>query len=202
MTTTEKESVLTRWSRRKQASSNYEKERMDEISAELPNEPDETALDNIENNDRVDIHSLTDDDMPDIETLNEESDYAGFLSKNVSEGLRKLALQKLFHSKTYHLCDGLDDYDGNYTVFEKLDASIITADMKHRLEMEAQRSLEEMASEEIDNEQDSERQVDVAEDEISDDAQLTKNAAGSETTTDETDNQDNNQDILTDEETA
>ena len=39
---------------------------------------------------------LTDADMPPIETLTEDSDYTGFMSPEVSEELRKLALRKLF----------------------------------------------------------------------------------------------------------
>jgi len=187
MNTPEKESVLSRWSRRKHESSHSEK---NEITSEESGIADDAAVENAESTEGFDIHSLTDEDMPDIESLDEESDYSGFLSKNVSEGLRKLALQKLFHSKTYHICDGLDDYDGNYTVFEKLDTSIITVDMKHRLELEAQRSLEEMAAEETDKEHASELQTDIAEDEISADVRLTENTACSVTTHDETDHGD------------
>jgi hypothetical protein len=77
--------------------------------------------------------------MPDVETLNEDSDFSGFMSTGVSETLRKMALQKLFHGKSYNVRDGLDEYDGDYTSFEKLDPSVITCDMKHILEVEAEK---------------------------------------------------------------
>jgi hypothetical protein len=86
---------------------------------------------------------LTDEDMPDIATLVADSDYTDFLSPGVSEALRKLALRKLFHSEVFNIRDGLDDYDGDYTHFEKL-GSIVTSDMHHQIEMEAKRKAREM----------------------------------------------------------
>lgn len=81
--------------------------------------------------------------MPDLESLNETSDYSGFMSTNVSEALQKMALRQLFTSETYHIRDGLDEYDGDYTHFEKLDPSTITADMKHMLKVAERRLKEE-----------------------------------------------------------
>ena len=87
---------------------------------------------------------LTDEDMPPVETLTFDSDFSGFLSPNVSDRLRQLALRKLFHCEEFNVCDGLDDYDGDYTTFAKL-GDIVTADMKHQIEMEAQRQKEKLA---------------------------------------------------------
>ena len=67
-----------------------------------------------------DAHPLTDADMPPIETLTENSDYTGFMSPEVSEQLRKLALRKLFQGTVFKQRDGLDDYDDDFTKFEKL----------------------------------------------------------------------------------
>jgi len=86
---------------------------------------------------------LTDEDMPDIASLVPDSDYTDFLSPGVSEALRKLALQKLFHSEVFNIRDGLDDYDGDYTHFEKL-GGIVTSDMHHQIEMEAQRKARQL----------------------------------------------------------
>lgn len=96
----------------------------------------------------AELNKLTDEDMPDIETLDEDSDYAGFMSANVSEGLRKMALAKLFHGKSYNIRDGLDEYDGDYTYFEKLDPNVITSDMHHMIEVEAKRALAKKEQEE------------------------------------------------------
>ena len=86
--------------------------------------------------------ALTDADMPDIEALDEESSYADFLSSGVSEALRRKALRKLFHAATFNTCDGLDDYAEDYTTFEKL-GDVLTADMRHRMEMEEARKQAE-----------------------------------------------------------
>lgn len=88
---------------------------------------------------------LTDKDMPDIETMTADSNYADFFSSGVSDGLRKLALRKLFHNEEFNICDGLDEYDGDYTQFEKL-GSLVTADMQHQIELLAQREAEKLCA--------------------------------------------------------
>jgi len=93
---------------------------------------------------------LTDADMPDIETLTADSDYSGFLSPGVSEELRKLALRKLFNSDFFQIRDGLDDYDEEFTHFEKL-GDIITADMRFQMEQEAKAKLQQGLEVEVDN---------------------------------------------------
>jgi hypothetical protein len=85
-----------------------------------------------------------DEDMPPLESLNESSDYTGFLSPKVSESLRKLALRKLFHGSDFNLCDGLDDYDDDFTTFQAL-GDVITADLRHQMELEEQRKAEQQA---------------------------------------------------------
>jgi hypothetical protein len=124
------ENFLSRWSRRKQQAPGEQ--------PVLENTVAEAAVDNTE------LHLPGDADMPALESLTQDSDYSGFLSPKVSEALRKQALRKLFHSKAFNICDGLDDYDGDYTKFEKL-GDIITADMKHQIEMEARRQMQQLA---------------------------------------------------------
>ncbi len=91
---------------------------------------------------------LTDEDMPPLETLDEHSDFSGFMSPGVSQGLRKLALRKLFSSAGFNIRDGLDDYDDDFTSFEPL-GDLITSDMKHQAEMaeKRKREAEEKAAE-------------------------------------------------------
>jgi hypothetical protein len=62
----------------------------------------------------------TDQDMPSLESLNEESDYSGFLSPGVSDGLQRLALRKLFGAAKFQVRDGLDDYDTDYNLLQPL----------------------------------------------------------------------------------
>ena len=89
---------------------------------------------------------LCDKDMPDLNKLNEDSDYSGFLSPGVSDKLRKLALHQLFHGQSFNVCDGLDDYDEEFTSFESL-GDIVTADMRFQMEEEAKRKLQLAAEE-------------------------------------------------------
>ena len=91
--------------------------------------------------------ALTDADMPDIDTLGEDSDFTGFMSPGVSDKLRNLALRKLFHAPVFNIRDGLDEYDEDYTTFEKL-GDIVTCDMKHQIEVQERKRLEALEREE------------------------------------------------------
>ncbi len=156
----EKEGFASRWSRRKQEVAN------ETVVEDTPDVSEPVVGEEALAEQRLDkLNALTDEDMPDIETLNEDSDFSGFMSTGVSEALRKMALQKLFHGKAYNIRDGLDEYDGDYTSFEKLDPSVITCDMKHILEVEAEKLLaEEKTKEELLNAEISdEDNVEVAE---------------------------------------
>lgn len=101
---------------------------------------------------------LTDTDMPDISSLNENSDYSLFMSEGVSEKLRKLALRKLFSGAGFNIKDGLDDYDDDFTSFEGL-GDLITCDMKHQQEMKEKRELEEQQAKDL-NEREKARDTD------------------------------------------
>jgi hypothetical protein len=73
--------------------------------------------------------------LPHLDTLDETSDYSGFLSSEVTDELQRLALRKLFGSAQFNVRDGLDDYDEDYRSFEAL-GDTITADMRYRMERE------------------------------------------------------------------
>lgn len=140
MTQDSKESVLSRWSRRKHEAELAEP--IAETALPVENETEQTAL-------AAETESqplLTDADMPPIESLNEDSDFSGFMSAGVSDELRNLALRKLFRAPVFNIRDGLDEYDEDYTTFEKL-GDIVTADMKHRIEMQEQKLREKLAAE-------------------------------------------------------
>lgn len=130
--THEAESRLSRWSQRKQASRAVQNEQDNSVVAtSMEAETEEQAL-----------QPLTDEEMPPLESLTEESDYTGFLSPKVSDELRKLALRKLFHGSQFNICDGLDDYDEDFTKFAKL-GDVITAEMRQRAELEALKKLQQ-----------------------------------------------------------
>lgn len=86
----------------------------------------------------------SDEDMPPLDSLDEDSDYSGFLSPGVSEALRRRALRKLFMSAVFNIPDGLDDYDDDFTSFQAL-GDIVTSDMRHQAEMEAERAKQARA---------------------------------------------------------
>jgi len=135
-----KESVLSRWSRRKleaeQAAPAEAPTLPEEIESEAAAPPVEDAAQPV----------LTDADMPALDELTEDSDYSGFMSEGVSDELRNLALRKLFRAPVFNIRDGLDEYDEDYTSFEKL-GDIVTADMKHRIEMQQKKLREKLAAE-------------------------------------------------------
>ena len=87
---------------------------------------------------------LTDEDMPSLESLDENSDYSSFLSPGVSERLRRRALRRLFTSAVFNVPDGLDDYDDDFTSFEAL-GDIVTSDMRHQAEVEEERARQAQA---------------------------------------------------------
>ncbi len=134
---------VSRWSRRK-----HESRHRAEPAAGAGMNSEAVSADADEAGDRQQASEsrLTDADMPDIEGLDYDSDYRDFLSPGVSEHLRKLALRKLFHNEVFNIRDGLDEYDDDFTHFEKL-GGIVTSDMRHQMEMEARRKAEKMLAE-------------------------------------------------------
>ena len=140
MTRDSKESVLSRWSRRKLETEQAAPTVESTLPGELQTGPSTAAVE------AETTPVLTDADMPAIESLTEESDFSGFMSEGVSDELRNLALRKLFRAPVFNIRDGLDEYDEDYTSFEKL-GDIVTADMKHRIEMQEQKLREKLAAE-------------------------------------------------------
>ena len=86
-------------------------------------------------------HEITDDDLPDLSELGEDSDYSMFMAKGVSREKRQAALRQLFRSPKFNVTDGLDDYCEDFTKFEPL-GDIVTADMRHHAERLARKALE------------------------------------------------------------
>lgn len=138
---------MNRWSQRKASARVREREERDTVpDADLaPAEQAPSAADDAPS------QAPTDADMPAVESLGEDSDYRGFMSPKVSEDLRRLALRKLFHLPMFNIRDGLDDYDEDFRAVEAL-GNIITADMRHRVEMEQRKLKEALAENESDGE--------------------------------------------------
>jgi hypothetical protein len=114
--------------------------------------PTAELADDVENTLAADVPEeevlLTDADMPPIESLTAESDVSPFFNKGISAALRKAALRFVFQQPKFNVRDGLNDYDGDYTVFEPL-GDTITSDMKfHAARKERDRLAAEAAREE------------------------------------------------------
>lgn len=140
--------ILSRWSQRKLQARQQQKvgdsEPLEE-DAGLQAEPTAAQIES-----SAEAVILTDADMPPLETLNETSDYSAFMSSGVSDALRKMALKKLFHTPLFNVRDGLDEYDEDFTRFEAL-GDMITSDMRHQIELEAQRKLQQSLQQDSDS---------------------------------------------------
>ncbi len=135
---------LTRWSSRKHEAKQALSPPEDEVQEET----------------EVEAVSLpTDADMPPIETLEESSDYTGFLSPEVSEELRCIALRKLFHGAAFTATDGLDDYADDFSSFAKL-GDLITSDMRFQMEEAAKKvGFDQLAEDESDPHPEADQEV-------------------------------------------
>ena len=122
----ESRSFYARWSRRKMES----KRDVDIVEESVSSEQDADK--------EPAVPALTDADMPALETLHDDSDYSGFLSPEVSDKLREVALRKLFHGKAFNIVDGLDDCDGDFITALPL-GDIVTADMRHQAEVKLEK---------------------------------------------------------------
>jgi len=104
------ESFFSRWSRRKN-SPEQEPEATETLTEDLQEQVETEEEQQPE---------LTDADMPDIDSLNEESDYSQFMSPGVSDALRQMALRKMFQLPEFNIRDGLNDYDEDFSNFKVL----------------------------------------------------------------------------------
>jgi Protein of unknown function (DUF3306) len=72
-------------------------------------------------------------ELPDLEQLDQDSDYSAFLTPGVDATLKRRALRKLFSSPKFNVFDGLDTYRDDFTSFPPL-GEVVTVDMRHHLE--------------------------------------------------------------------
>ena len=145
MSSERQEPFLSRWSRRKSLDELSRQEEDDLLAKSLPAEPDTLIETPAPSTAAEPEPVLTDADMPPLETLHAESDFSLFMSSGVSDALRNQALKKMFAAPVFNIRDGLDEYDDDFTSFEKL-GDIITCDMKHQVEMEARKLERELQS--------------------------------------------------------
>ena len=136
------ESRFHRWSKKK-AETQQETTELQEVEpSKTPEEPEGAAEEQTsEEQEKV--------ELPPLESLGDESDYSAFMSPEVDEQLKKIALRKLFKAPFYNVLDGLNDYDDDFTSFEAL-GDIVTSDMKFHQERK-QAEQEQLEREKLQN---------------------------------------------------
>lgn len=67
--------------------------------------------------------TLSDADMPPLDTLDDRSDVSMFFARGVSEALRRQALRKVFSGPAFNVRCPLDEYAEDYSMPEKLGAT-------------------------------------------------------------------------------
>ncbi len=117
----EEEGFLRRWSRRKQGTGAEPEGAAAPVAAEPVREAPAAPA-----------------ELPPLESLEADSDYSAFLSPEVDEALRQMALRKLFHLPHLNIADGLDSDAEDFTSFAPL-GETVTHEMRRMLEREAQR---------------------------------------------------------------
>ncbi|MFQ5936845.1 MAG: DUF3306 domain-containing protein [Acidiferrobacterales bacterium] len=132
----QREGFLRRWSRRKRAEGVRETEEPDTGKSEERQSAQDGETHRKE--------EKTDADMPSLESLNEKSDYSGFLSPGVSEQLQRTALRKLFRMPMFNIRDGLDDYDEDFRTVVALAKDVVTADMRHQVERAKEKAAKQL----------------------------------------------------------
>lgn len=103
-------SRLERWSRRKLGEESPPDTPLPEEAAPLADPPQADA----------EPHVVSDEELPDPESLPPGSDFSRYLQEGVSQALRRRALRRLWQADHYGVRDGLDDYDDDYSQLEPL----------------------------------------------------------------------------------
>ncbi|WP_167225205.1 DUF3306 domain-containing protein [Pelagibius litoralis] len=122
---------LSRWAERKQAArrpENVDEPPAEETAAAKMRDDGDTvaALQPGEAPPPTDQEAFDPKDLPDIETLDKDSDFSIFMNDKVPEALRRRALRRLWQvDPLFGFRDGMNDYDEDYT-----DAAMVVEGMK------------------------------------------------------------------------
>lgn len=104
----DKENPLARWSRLKR-----ESVRAAEAPKPAPRAPEAPAP-----------------ELPPLDQLSPDSDFSAFMDRRVDDGLRRLALKKLFGDPRLNAADGLDVFSEDYSLLEDLPQEMV-AKLEH-----------------------------------------------------------------------
>lgn len=160
----QEENFLSRWSRRKLGQHEDEADAGERALSEgtepVPAPPAEEA---------AQPEPPGDADMPPLESIDTGGSVEPFFSPNVSRGLRRAALRRLFRRPELNVIDGLDDYAEDYRHFTPL-GDIVTADMRYHLERARAKLAEQLQANDA-------QQAEAAESKRPDDTDNDKEAA-------------------------
>ncbi len=138
-TAVEEPDFFSRWSRRKQALGKGEQleeepaaESVDTDAVAAPEEPEVK----VDPRTGKPYDELTDEDMPEVETLDQDSDVSMFMAKNISPALRMKALARVFHSAKFNKVCLCAEYADDYTNFTPM-GDIVPHDLKSAIAREA-----------------------------------------------------------------
>lgn len=155
--TAEDETFLNRWSRRKQAEP---EEIREEDQAAEQEEGDAAAA--------APVDPVNPEDLPDIDSLEKDSDFTVFMQQGVPDALRNRALRKLWLSDpVFANLDGLNDYDEDFGAILRAGAEEmkkIALEKAEKLKQEAKDKIVSQGEEE-EEEQDGDKIVSQGEEE-------------------------------------
>lgn len=115
---------LSRWSERKSEARQTQDEAQGDVVEQAARESGAPADATAET--AAETEAFNPDDLPDIETLDKDSDFSVFMHSKVPEALRRRALRRLWRvDPTFAFLDGMNDYDEDYT-----DAAMVVEGLK------------------------------------------------------------------------
>jgi len=168
---------IGRWSKRKTADRTGEPLELDEISekSEIVAGEEQAEI--------ADEDLPIPEDLPDIETLDKDSDFTLFMRKGTPEHLKRLALRKLFQSDpALAVLDGLNDYDEDYSMIGmvaeavstryKPGKGIVDPDEEKELEEKSKDEGEEIVEEDQRDENSEEPDEETGEEAVSADVEI------------------------------
>lgn len=124
------ESFLGRWARRKEESRRDEPAAADPLTSPPPAEvvaPDAVPGEAPQEAAEAPAEEEAPLDLPDVDSLDADSDYSAFMDSRVPEETQRRALRRLWSSDpAYAFRDGLNEYDEDYTAPRLLGAAVKT----------------------------------------------------------------------------
>lgn len=115
---------LSRWSARKQQARREDEDEEAVPAAETSEAASESKA--VGDAARAEEPAFDPKDLPDIDSLDKESDFSVFMHEKVPEALRRRALRRLWRvNPVFSHLDGMNDYDEDYT-----DAALVVEGLK------------------------------------------------------------------------